>query len=348
MTKLSPDATLRQGGDLRGLSADRAYLDLGTCVNRYGPPPSVAAALRELDITRLRPHPYDAEQMFASAYAEYLGVRPDELVAGRGITEFIRLLGRLLPADRVAVVVPDYTDSIRSFGNHLVAATGASDTPDTRLARIAEGMANYDYVVISNPNNPLGIYIQADDLTAVCRAHSRSTLIVDEAYIDFTTDGVRQSMIFADVPNVVVLQSPNKLFGIAGTRTGALWSGSSALRERISAERLNWPISYLDALVSSSALRSPEWVAMTRNRLLTTAAEMEVLLQKRFAGVVTDVPVHYRFVATDDAIDVHAGLAEAGIAVRVFSKKQRGRVTGLRITAPRDDEFHQLAAALSG
>ena len=48
MTELSPDATLRQGGDLRGLSADRSYLDLGTCVNRYGPPPSVAAALRNL------------------------------------------------------------------------------------------------------------------------------------------------------------------------------------------------------------------------------------------------------------------------------------------------------------
>ena len=112
MTKLSPDATLRQGGDLRGLSADRSYLDLGTCVNRYGPPPSVAAALQELDITRLRPHPYDAEQMFVSAYAEYLGVRPDELVAGRGITEFIRLLGRLLPADRVTVVVPASTNSL--------------------------------------------------------------------------------------------------------------------------------------------------------------------------------------------------------------------------------------------
>jgi histidinol-phosphate aminotransferase len=348
VTKLSPDATLRQGGDLRGLSADRAYLDLGTCVNRYGPPPGVADSLRELDITRLRPHPYDAEQMFTSAYAQYLGVLAEELVAGRGITEFICLLGRLLPTDRVAVVVPDYTDSIRSFRNHLAAPDGASDTPETRLARIAEGMAKYDYVVVSNPNNPLGIYIPLADLTAVCRAHPRSTLIVDEAYVDFTTDGVQQSMIFAGVPNVVVLLSPNKLFGIAGTRTGALWSASPALRERVAAERLNWPLSYLDAVVSSSALRSPDWVAMTRNRLLTTAVEMESLLRKRFSGVVTDVPVHYRFVATDDAVDVHAGLAEAGIAVRVFSNKQRGRVSGLRITAPRDDEFHQLAAALSG
>jgi histidinol-phosphate aminotransferase len=50
--------------------------------------------------------------MFVSAYAEYLGVRPDELVAGRGITEFIRLLGRLLPADRVTVVVPASTNSL--------------------------------------------------------------------------------------------------------------------------------------------------------------------------------------------------------------------------------------------
>lgn len=346
-TESTEDATLRQGGDLRGLVAGRDYLDLGTCVNRYGPPPGVRETLRELDIRRLQPHPYEASRIFRTAYAEYLGVPAGDLLAGRGITEFIRLLAAVLPADRAAVVTPDYTDSIRSFANHLPPPPGALDDARTRLARIAGGMDRYDYVLVSNPNNPLGLYVPAAELAAVCRAHPRSTLIVDEAYIDFTVGGPRWSMIWAGVPNVVVLLSPNKLFGIAGTRTGVMWTPDAGLRGAVAARQLNWSISYLDAVIAATALRSAEWAARTRERLLATASRMESLLVKRFSRVVTEVPVHYRFVATERAGEVYQELAGAGVVARVFSGRQPGRESGLRITAPTEAEFPLLAGALA-
>lgn len=347
MTKLAEDATLRQGGDLRGLSDERQYLDLGTCVNLYGPPPSVRDALSKLDIRSLRPHPYDAVHMFVSAYADYLGAEESDILAGRGITEFIRLLAAVLPQNRVAVVTPDYTDTIRSFVNHLPPPAGLVDTTHTRLARIAEGMERFDYVLVSNPNNPLGLYIPAADLAEVCRANPRSTLIVDEAYIDFTASGPKQSMLWADVPNVVVLMSPNKLFGIAGTRTGMMWTPNSTLRGQIAARQLNWSISYLDSLVASTALRSVDWAASTRARLLSAADVMESLLVDRYPNVVTAVPVHYRFVATDDTTEEYDDLVRAGIVVRVFSNRQRGRVAGFRITAPTEADLPLLARALA-
>ncbi len=347
MGSLSQDATLWQGGDLRGLSADRAYLDLGTCVNRYGPPAAVAEALQTLDLARLRAHPYDAEHLLLDAYADYLGSSEDELIAGRGITEFFRLFADVLPAERVAVLTPDYTDTIKLFTNHLSEPADVIDTPTSRLARMDVAMGRYDYVFCSNPNNPLGIYIGADDLAEVCRAHPYSTLVVDEAYVDFTADGPKRSMIHTELPNVVVLLSPNKLFGIAGTRTGAMWTRNAALREAIAARRLNWSISYLDALVASTALRSRDWVERTRAALLSTATEMESLLSDRHPGVVTGVPVHYRFVATDEPLAVHRALVDDGIAVRVFSGSQPGRVSGLRITAPTAAEFPRLARALA-
>ncbi|WP_225439868.1 aminotransferase class I/II-fold pyridoxal phosphate-dependent enzyme [Amycolatopsis eburnea] len=347
MKSLSDDAIHRQGGDLRGLAGD-AYLDLGTCVNRYGPPSAVRVALRELDVQRLRAHPYEADSLFRATYANYLSVDPELLVSGRGITEFIRLLARLLPPAEVAVVTPDYTDSIRWFPNHLPPRDGAIDTVETRLARIAEGMARYGYVVVSNPNNPLGLHIPAAELAEVCRANPTSTLIVDEAYVDFLGGGRRQSMAWAGLSNVVVLSSPNKLFGIAGARTGALWTPDERLRTAVAAQRLNWPLSYVDSVVAIAALRETGWAERTLTRLLANAEAMEGLLARRYRGVVKGAPVHYRFVASADPQRDHDELVRAGVVVRVFGDDQAGRVPGLRITAPTDDEFPRLAAALAG
>ncbi|OXM55188.1 aminotransferase class I/II-fold pyridoxal phosphate-dependent enzyme [Amycolatopsis alba] len=348
MTKVTAaGATEWQGGDLRALGA-RAYLDLGTCINRYGPPTSVGSALRAVDIRSLRAHPYDAEELFVSAYAEYLGADGGELVAGRGITEFIRLLSAHFPTRSTAVVTPDYTDSIRWITNHVGPDAGVPETAETRAARVAYAMRHYECVLLSNPNNPLGLYVPSEELAAICRDNPRSTLIVDEAYIDFADGGSQRSMIWSGLGNVVVLLSPNKLFGIAGTRTGVMWTPDAGLRAAIRARQLNWSISCLDALVAAEALRNLGWVAHSRSRLSATANRMEALLRTRYPGVVTGVPVHYRFVYTEDAEREHERLLRHGVVVRVFSGAQPGRVSGLRITAPTEAEYPVLAAALRG
>jgi len=349
VTGPAEDVTLRQGGDLRDLPVAGRLLDLSTCVNRYGPPPEVATALRTLDPTRLRPHPYQAEELFVSAYADYLDVPAGDLIAGRGITDFLTMVARTFPSDRTAVITPDYTDSMRLFGNHLPPAPGTLDTADARLARVADAMSRYDHVVLSNPNNPLGLHIPADELAAVCRRRPHSTLVVDEAYVDFTAAGPSASLtrVRPRVSNIAVLLSPNKLFGIAGTRTGALWTAEARLRGMATAQRVNWPISYLDALVASVALRSRDWAARTRTRLLSTALRLESLLVSRYPDVVTGVPVHFRFVPSPDPAAVHGDLLRAGVVVRAFSSRHAGCQSGLRVTAPTEAEFSRLAAALA-
>ncbi|RSN07142.1 hypothetical protein DMC63_35790 [Streptomyces sp. WAC 05977] len=346
MKRLLTEAIHRQGGDLRGF-AGAGYLDLGTCVNLYGPPPAVRDMLRGFDAERLRPHPYEADSLFRAGYAEHLAVDPENLVSGRGITEFIRLLTRILPRDRIAVVTPDYTDSIRCVANHLPPVQDEVDTVETRLSRIAEGMARYDFVVVSNPNNPLGLHIPVADLSEVCRANPGATLIVDEAYVDFL-DGRRRSMMSAGLSNVVVLSSPNKAFGIAGVRAGAMWTLDERLRRMISGERLNWPLSFLDSAVAIAALRESSWVERTRARLLANAQVMEGMLDRRFGGVVKGVPVHYRFVACENPQRNYEELMRAGVVVRVFGTGEPGRLPGLRITAPTDEDLPKLTQALAG
>jgi histidinol-phosphate aminotransferase len=339
-------ASLRQGGDLRGLSPDRRYLDLSTCVNCYGPPPAVQLALRSFDPKSLLAHPYEAEALFTATYAGYLGVDAVDLIPGRGITEFIWMLADVLPPDQVAVVTPDYTDIIKAFPLHLPPVGPGRDTARSRLERIERGLRQYSYVFISNPNNPLGLLVHRDDLVDVCAAHPASTLIVDESYIDFTPEP-QLSMLGTGLPNLVVLRSPTKLFGMAGTRTGVLWTLDRGLSGRVRERKLTWALSQIDAVLASHALRAVEWVTTTRCRLLQNASAMERLLVERFGeDVVTDVPVHYRFVSTERPECVHEQLLEQGVVVRIFAGTDPGRLPGFRITTPLDHELGWLAESL--
>lgn len=335
-----------QGGDLRSLP-DREYLDLGTCVNRYGPPPAVETALRSIKPEHLLAHPYGSEESFTEAYAEFMGTAPDRLIPGRGITEFIRVLAQLLPTEQVAVITPDYTDTIRWFPTHLDPPSGTVETPQSRLDRVDLGMRTHPYVFLSNPNNPLGFYLHRDDLMEICRANPDSVLIVDEAYIEFLPEHAELSMTQSGLSNVVVLRSPNKFFGIAGTRTGALWTLNSEIFRRVAERKLNWTLSHVDTVLATAALAETEWAERTRSALLSNALGLEELLGDRFPGLVRGVPVHYRFIATDDPVEGHCFFLDHGVAVRALDGRQPGRVSGLRVTAPTAAELANLKDSLT-
>ncbi|MET8946166.1 aminotransferase class I/II-fold pyridoxal phosphate-dependent enzyme [Streptomyces sp. NPDC004542] len=334
-----------QGGDLRSLPAG-PYLDLGTCVNRYGPPPSVERALRGIDPKQILAHPYGSEEAFTEAYATFMGAEPHQLIPGRGITEFIRVLGQLLPTERVAVITPDYTDTIRWFPTHLDPPRGVTETVETRLERLEQALATHPYVFLSNPNNPLGLYLHRDRLEALARAHPQSVLIVDEAYIELIPEHRELSMVRSGLTNVVVLRSPNKLFGIAGTRTGALWTLNADIAARVRERKLNWTLSHVDSVLATAALADGVWVENTRAALLRDSAELEEILAERFDGVVRGVPIHYRFVAADDPLEAQRYFLDHGVVVRAFDGAHPGRVSGLRITAPTSAELAELRSSL--
>jgi histidinol-phosphate aminotransferase len=101
-----------------------------------------------------------------------------------------------------------------------------------------------------------------------------------------------------------------------------------ALRGAVAARRLNWSISYLDAVVASTALRSSGWVERTRSALLSTATDMESLLALwhpawgRVCPCTTGSsppPSRWRHIKRSST---------RPIAVRVFSAAQPGRVSG--------------------
>lgn len=118
-----------------------------------------------------------------------------------------------------------------------------------------------------------------------------------------------------------------------------MWTQDLALRGAVAARGFNWFISYLDAVVASTALRSSDWVERTRSALLSTATDMESLLALWHPGV----PVRYRFVATAEPLAAHQAFVEAGTRCVSSPPPSPNRVSDVRIATPTATGLPRLA-----
>ncbi|MCM2392671.1 aminotransferase class I/II-fold pyridoxal phosphate-dependent enzyme [Streptomyces albipurpureus] len=352
------DPSRVQGGDLTHLPDGLITLNLSLCTNRLGPPPGAVAALHHfLDhhAHRLMPPPYEApsppyraERLYLQAVADRLGVNEQDMLPGRGVTEFLVILARLLRPSRVAVITPEYTETMRlfSYADFHGPADGVQDTADLRLQRLRAAMRTHDHVVLSNPSNPMGHYLPRAQLIQACAENPAAVLVVDEEYIEFQGPGL--SLAGADVTNLIVLQSTGKTYGITATRAGMLWTRNSRLHRRVQDELPSWPLSLLDITLATAALRDTAWLPTALGRTNTAARRLQTLLTGRFGTAVADSDIHYRFLHLDNPYPALEHLHAHGISGRLFTRTARGSVPGLRLMTPTTDaEFEQLRTALN-
>ncbi|HEV7607449.1 MAG TPA: histidinol-phosphate transaminase [Steroidobacteraceae bacterium] len=172
------------------------------------------------------PHPHVLAQRLAKLY----GVEESQLLPGRGSDEAIDLLVRgfcRAGVDNVIICPP-------TFGMYAVAARiqGATvrEVPLQRdhgyaldAARVLAACdANTKIVFLCSPNNPTGNAMAPAAIEQLLVALSgRALVVVDEAYIEFSGD-VSLTTALARFPNLVVLRTLSKAYGLAGARVGSL------------------------------------------------------------------------------------------------------------------------------
>ena len=158
------------------------------------------------------------------------GVSPDQIFLGNGSDEAIDLLVRLVcrPGhDRLLVCPPTYGMYEVSAALHDVAVETLPLTPDFQLppdaaARLAASEARL--LFLCSPNNPTGNLLAADAVQAALE-NFRGLVVVDEAYADFA-DAPSWLTRLADYPNLVVLQTFSKAWGLAGLRLGVAYAAA--------------------------------------------------------------------------------------------------------------------------
>jgi histidinol-phosphate aminotransferase len=256
--------------------------------------------------------------------AERYETEPGRVAVGNGSCEILLAAAEALcePGAEILYAWPSF-----SMYPYLPALTGAREVRvplgegavHDLEAMAAEVTAATQLLLVCNPNNPTSTHIPAAEIAAFCeRVPARVTIVLDEAYVEFqTNDDPDASLdLLASFPNLVVLRTFSKCYGLAGLRVGYA-IGSATFRAAIDAVRQPFSVNALAQAAGAEAILHQDDVL---RRIEGTVAE-RLRVEERLAahGLETaDSQANFSWVDLGDAdeADVVAGLAERDIAVR--------------------------------
>jgi histidinol-phosphate aminotransferase len=193
----------------------------------FGPPEHVLAAASEA-VTKANFYPERAYADFREALAAWLGVPADTVIPAHGAQALITSVSSVFIGDGYRVVVPRLTYGLYAQASAAAGGIVTRVDPDGMeldLPAIAAAARRVDanVVWICDPNNPTGTLISAASWAAFLdELPAETTVIADEAYIDFADPAARSdrsSDVLAGRP-VIVVRSFSKIFGLAGLRLG--------------------------------------------------------------------------------------------------------------------------------
>lgn len=326
---------LEHGGRLRQAARDYGialedWLDLSTGINpdTYPIPPIDPLAWQRL--------PEDNDGLEAAAAAYY---GSDRLLALPGSQAAIQSLPFLFKPMVLACVSPLYEEHPHAWEK---AGHKLRRLPSLQRALSVVTPA----VLLCNPNNPTARQVPRQALLDGADQLRRrgGWLIVDEAFADAEPDNTVAALAGSDeAPNLIVLRSLGKFFGLAGARVGFIFAAADkleTLREMIGP----WAVSHPSRMVAKAALEDTAWQAATREKLAATSQRLADLLAP--LGSVRRTAL-FCTVGDGEPLVPVAALAEhfarRGILVRYFDAHGL-----LRFGLPgHEAEWQRLAAAVA-
>ncbi|RNI25412.1 histidinol-phosphate transaminase [Flexivirga caeni] len=293
--------------------------------NPYPPLPSVLDVVRDAMQTMNR-YPDMGTVELRDAIAERFGVHPDEIATGTGS---VGLLGTLLqitcePGDEVVYAWRSFEAYPIVVG--LSGATGVQVPLDGEARHDLSAMADAitertRLIVVCTPNNPTGPAVHAAELDEFLAHVPRDVLVLlDEAYLEFNrdADAADALAVWRKHPNVAVLRTFSKAYGLAGLRVGyciAHEQVASALRTAA----VPFGVSHIAQRAAIASLAAYDEL---EERVVALVAERDRLLigLRDLGYAVPDTQANFVWLPLGDrTLDFAAAAEEAGVVVRPFA-----------------------------
>jgi histidinol-phosphate aminotransferase len=314
-----------------------------------GPFPAARAAVAA-HLDELHRYPgRDAELI--ERLAAVHGLTPDQIALGNGADAIIGYLSLacLAPGDEVVMGSPSFPtyaiDAIKAHATPMPVALTDDGAMDLDAMAALIGPAT-KLVWVCTPNNPTGASVEREALVAFLDAVPPDILVVlDEAYYEYAAgpdhvDGIDEHV--KRRPNVGVLRTFSKLYGLAALRVG-WFAGPAEVAARLHDVRHYYDVIDLAVVAAIASLDDPDEVARRREVNRRERTRLEAGLDA--LGLVR-LPSDTNFVAVEvgDAAGVAKRLEARGILVRALDGLQPPPT--IRITVGSAQDVDTLLAAL--
>ena len=320
----------------------------------YPPPPAVLEAVQAAT-AGLNRYPDPTATLLRRRLAERHGVPQAKVAVGNGSCEILLAAAQAMlePGAEIVYAWPSF-----SMYPHLAAMTGAralavplaEDGRHDLEALAREVTVATRIVLVCNPNNPTATALSVEEIDAFVVGLPRHVLvIVDEAYVEFSVlqDPDESLPLLARHPNVVLLRTFSKVYGLCGLRAGYALGPESF---RLAVDRVRQPFS-VNALAQAAAAEAVRHQDEVERRVERTVIE-RLHVQDEIAErglAVSDSQANFSWVALGEDRDeaaVYAGLASRGVIVREGTAL--GAPGHLRVTYGTRGENDRFLAALDG
>jgi histidinol-phosphate aminotransferase len=284
-------------------------------------------------VTTWNRYPDPLQNTLKQTISELKNIQVENLFLGNGSDEVLDLLLRLTSTpfrDTIAFFDPSYGmyDVLARINGLSTKRIPLNEGFEVDWSSLGEAIVGSRALIICNPNNPTGNVFSQDAISAVLRTY-QGVVIVDEAYIDFSEQS-SMSKLVNEFPNLVVVQTLSKAYGMAGLRVGM----AIANAEWIAALNSIKPPYNLSSLVQETAvnlIQATDWKSVISGIIAERKRLLEALTQQK--GVVEVFPSEANFILfrIADANTLYRYLADAGVVVRNRST-QTNCANTLRVT----------------
>jgi histidinol-phosphate aminotransferase len=312
--------------------------------------PQTPSAAKPLLNRYPEPQPADLVAQLATLY----GVVSAQVLVTRGSDEGIDLLLRTFcraGQDAILITPPTYgmyvvaagIQGARTVTVPLIREKNFALDADAVLKAVTPGVK---LVFLCSPNNPTGGLLERNAVMSLVKSLAgRAVVVVDEAYVDFSG----QPSLAAEIPvnpNLVVLRTLSKAYGLAGARVGTTIADPAviAVLQKVIAP---YPIP-APVLVAALAALTPAGLAAAKNSVATLVAERTRLAAAlpKLAGVKRVWPsdANYLLIEVADSAKTMAAGRAAGVVWRDRSKDVPNHI---RITVGTAEENNATLEVLS-
>lgn len=319
---------------------------LNTNENPYPPSPKAIEAIRNITGEQLRRYPQPMADTFRESAAKIFGVEAENIICVNGGDELLNMAIRAFCDEGRSVAYPTPTYSLypvlAQMQNCPIIKIPFDEEFNLPAKLASSGVA---LTIVCNPNAPSGTFIPKEELCQLAEElKGKSTLLIDEAYVDFAEDNCIELVKKFD--NVIILRSMSKGYSLAGLRFGfgianeSLINGLMKLKDSYN----------VDAAAIAAATAAIKDQQYFRNNVQKIKIERKFLTEK-LTELGFEVPASQtNFVFAKPlkmrAIDIYEELKDRNIYVRYWAYPDIK--DKLRISVGTDEQNEKLIKALKG
>ena len=274
----------------------KEILDYSSNINPYGIPESLKKRITEnLEILERYPDPDYIELRQKLAHLNKVDV--SNIILGNGATEIIFLFMKVINPKKILIAAPTFgeyeravkamkrvenssilgnsdkkKDDENSCGKQKIKIEYFELKENDDFKLNIHNLKNelekkYDLLIMCNPNNPTGKFLKLDETEEILKECNKynTKLFIDEAFIDFLKDGIKESIINTkeDKQNLFVTRAFTKFFAMPGLRLGYGIYFDKKLEKRISEKKEPWSVNNIAEMAGLTVLDDTKYIEET-------------------------------------------------------------------------------------